>query len=194
MDLLKKKILQDGKVLSPSILKVDSFLNHCIDPVLMDEMGKSFANYFADSGITKVMTIESGGIAPALTTAFHLGVPVLFAKKAKPSTMRDPLSATVHSYTKDIDYTLCVESSLLSKDDTVLFIDDFLANGQAFLGIRSLLEQKGARLGGIGICIEKAWQNGRSVIEQTGVPCGALASISSMSEEGITWNTDNEIA
>lgn len=193
MDLLKQKILDEGRILSSSTLKVDSFLNHHIDPVLMNEIGKTFANYFADAGITKVITIESGGIAPAFATAFHMGVPLLFAKKTKPSTMQNPLCTTVHSFTKNVDYTLCLESSFLEANDVVLFIDDFLANGQAFLGICDLLDQKGTALGGVGICIEKAWQKGRQIIASRNVQCGVLASIASMSEGGIVWNPEHEI-
>lgn len=193
MELLKSKILSEGKVLSSSILKVDSFLNHLIDPVLMDEMGKSFAEFFKDAGITKVITIESGGIAPAYATALHLNVPLLFAKKTTPSTMKDPLTASVHSFTKNTDYTLCAERAMLNSDDCVLFIDDFLANGQAFLGVCALLEQAGAKLGGVGICIEKAWQPGRSIVSESGVPLCVLASLKSMSpENGIIWDTERE--
>ncbi len=193
MDQLKETILEKGKILSPSILKVDQFLNHCIDTELMDAIGKRFADCFAGHGITKVITIESGGIAPALMTAVHMGVPLIFAKKAVPSTMTDPVFVTVHSFTKNVDYTLCMERSLIAPGDRVLFIDDFLANGQAFEGIRTLLEQQQAGLAGAGICIEKSWQPGRRIVEEASIPLCTLASIASMSpEEGITWNLDHE--
>ncbi len=192
MELLKERIIEQGVVVSPSVINVDRFLNHSIDPELMDAIGKAFAGYFQDKGITKVITIESSGIAPAVFTAKHLGVPMIFAKKAKPITMRHPLTAIVHSYTKSTDYTLCAEATAFSSSDNVLFIDDLLANGQAFLGIRSLLDQAGAKLGGVGICIEKSWQNGHELIDQADVPVCVLASIASMSDQGIVWNTDHE--
>lgn len=188
MDQLKRVIEQKGKVLSDQMLKVDSFLNHQIDADLMMNMGKEFADHFKNSGITKVMTIESGGIAPALCTAMVLDVPLLFAKKAEPSTMKHPLTTSVHSFTKNKDYKLCVESELLNSSDVVLFIDDFLANGEAFKGICRLVDQAGARMAGAGICIEKAWQNGRQAVLEKGMDYLALASIASMSPEtGIVW-------
>lgn len=189
MELLKETIEQKGDVLSENILKVDTFLNHLIEPDLMDEIGKEFARFFRGTRITKVMTIESGGIAPAIMTAVHLHVPLLFAKKAEPSTMTHPLTCSVHSFTKNNDYSLCVEKEAIEPDDRVLFIDDFLANGEAFKGICSLISQAGAELSGVGICIEKAWQNGRQMIDKADIPYLCLASIQSMSpENGIVWS------
>lgn len=188
MNFLKERIEKDGKVLSPSVLKVDGFLNHSIDVQLMDEIGKAFAEAFHQNNITKVITIESGGIAPAMTTAFHLNVPMVFAKKAKPSTMSDPVYTTVHSFTKNTDYTLCIERSALSEDDNVLFIDDFLANGQAFEGICHLLEKTGSNLGGVGICIGKSWQKGQELVMSRNVPLWILVSIQKMTPEEIVWD------
>ena len=188
MDLLKRTIEERGKVLSDSVLKTDAFLNHSIDPLLMDAIGAQFARHFSDAGITKVVTIESGGIAPALMTALHLEVPLVFAKKARPITMDAPLTATVHSFTKNRDYELCVEGGLIQPGDKVLFVDDFLANGDAIQGILNLLGQARATLAGAGICIEKSWQKGHAFIADHGIPLHVLASIQSMSKEGIVWN------
>ena len=188
MEELKKIIEEKGKVLSDQVLKTDSFLNHSVDPVLMDHIGRDFAGHFRDAGITKVITIESGGIAPALTTAMHLGVPMVFVKKARPVTMNAPLTATVHSFTKNRDYELCVEQGLIEAGDNVLFIDDFLANGDAFKGILTLLDQAQAHLAGAGICVEKSWQRGSRTIRDLGVPLYVLASIQSMSDTGIVWD------
>lgn len=193
MEKLKRAAEEKGTVLSSEVLKTDRFLNHAIDPILMDEIGKEFAGEFKDYDITKVLTIESGGIAPALMTALHLQVPMVFCKKAKPITMCRPLSASVHSFTKNTDYNLCMESDLIEPGDRVLFIDDFLANGDAFTGIRSLVEQAGASLAGTGFCIEKSWQQGRKKAENSGVPCMVLASVQSMSDKGIVWNPDEPL-
>lgn len=193
MEKLKRMIEEKGTVLSPTVLKVDSFLNHCIDTEMMEEIGEVFAAWFQEAGITKVITIESGGIAPAYAAAHKLGVPILFAKKTEPCTMTDPLTATVHSYTKNTDYQLCAEHSMLQPEDVVLFIDDFLANGQAFLGVQALIEQAGARLGGVGICVEKSWQDGRALIIDSKAPLCVLASIKEMQPpHTIIWNTPNE--
>ncbi|WP_276905681.1 xanthine phosphoribosyltransferase [Faecalibaculum rodentium] len=188
MEELKRIIEEKGKVLSDQVLKTDTFLNHAIDPALMDAIGRDFAGHFRDAGITKVVTIESGGIAPALATAMHLGVPMVFVKKAHPVTMNHPLTAMVHSFTKNRDYELCMESGLIEAGDNVLFIDDFLANGDAFKGILTLLDQAQAHLAGAGICIGKSWQRGRKTIHDQGIPLYVLAPIRSMSEEGIVWD------
>lgn len=193
MEKLKRIIEEQGTVLSSEVLKTDRFLNHAIDPDLMNEIGTEFASRFQDLGITRVLTIESGGIAPALMTALHLHVPMVFCKKTRPVTMCCPLSASVHSFTKNRDYTLYMEADLIKKGDRVLFIDDFLANGDAFAGIRSLVEQAGASLAGAGFCIEKSWQRGRKNVEASGVPHAVLASIASMSSEGIIWNEDQPL-
>lgn len=189
MEKLKQRIEKDGQVLSSSVLKVNSFLNHGIDPELIDAIGQEFASAFTGQGISKVITIESGGIAPAYAAAGYLHVPMVYAKKAEPSTMSHPLSASVYSYTKQKTYSICIEEELLQKGDVVLFIDDFLANGGAFEGIQELVTKSGARLGGVGICIEKAWQDGSALVRRSGIPLCVLASIASMSREnGIVWN------
>lgn len=180
MNNFQKTLLEQGKVINETVLKVDNFLNHCIDPTLMDDIGNQFAEYFKNKGITKVITIESGGIVPAYATALKLGVPLVFCKKAKPSTMNNPLTSSVFSFTKNTTYTLVMESDYLSKDDQILFIDDFLANGAAFKGIEDLISQKGAHLKGVGICIEKSWQEGHSYIMNKGYDLFCLASIASL--------------
>ena len=132
MKLLEDVILEKGEILEGNILKVDSFMNHQIDPILMEKLGIEFAEYFKDRKITKVLTVESSGIAPSLMCALKLQVPLVFLKKTQPSTMRQPLTSEVFSYTKNKAYTLCMEKHFLNNDDIVLFIDDFLANGEAF--------------------------------------------------------------
>lgn len=190
MKKLQDAIESRGRVISSEVLKTDTFLNHAIDTELMDEIGQAFARAFEKEGITKVMTIESGGIAPAYSAALHLHVPLVFCKKARPITMEQPLTAMVHSFTKNKDYELCLEKFLLEPGDRVLFVDDFLANGDAFKGVCSLIEQAQAELAGVGICVEKSWQRGRKTVQDTGVPLCILASIASMSEDGIVWNSD----
>lgn len=187
LDVLKQTILDKGVILNGEMLKVDSFLNHQIDPVLMDKIACSFADEFRELNINRIITIESGGIAPALMAASRLGVPLVFCKKTTPKTMRDPLYATVHSYTKNTDSTICMERDLIQPGDRVLFIDDFLANGQAFLGIQKLVQQSGATLVGAGFCIEKAWQSGHDIVEKTGIPWCSLVRIQSIKDGQIEF-------
>lgn len=194
MNKLCQAIEEQGVIVSDQILKVDTFLNHTIDPFLMEQIGKDFAEHFKNKGLTKVITIESGGIAPALMCAHALRLPLVFAKKAVPSTMNDPLSTTVHSFTKNRDYTLCMEKSAVQQGDALLFVDDFLANGEALKGICRLAEKAGACVEGAAICIEKAWQPGHQTAQELGLDLFVLASIASMSKEnGIVWNTQENI-
>lgn len=187
MNFLQERIEKDGRVLSERILKVDNFLNHTIDPQLMDQIGKAFADYFKDTKPSKVLTIESGGIAPALMTALHLNIPVIYAKKAKPSTMDNPVSTEVFSFTKQKTYTICMEKEAIVPGDRVLFIDDFLADGQAFKGVEDLMAQTGSTLCGCGFCIEKSFQKGRPYIESKGYPFYSLAPIEKMVDGKIFW-------
>ncbi|HZG69986.1 MAG TPA: xanthine phosphoribosyltransferase [Chondromyces sp.] len=181
MELLKEKIRQDGRVLSDEVLKVDSFLNHQIDPKLMKEVGEEFAKRFKDEEITRVLTIESSGIAPSVMAALALDVPVLFARKRKSLTLADNLySADVHSFTKQETSTICVAKSFLNQDDRVLIIDDFLANGQAALGLLDIAKQAGAQVAGIGIVIEKSFQNGRNLLLEENVRVESLVRIESL--------------
>lgn len=178
MKLLEERILKDGDVLGENILKVDSFLTHQVDFELMQEIGKVFADKYKEAGITKVVTIEASGIAPAVYAAQALGVPMIFAKKAKNITMTEGiLTAEVYSFTKQVTSQVSIVSRFLSNDDTVLIIDDFLANGQAAKGLLGIIGQAGAKVAGIGIVIEKSFQDGRDLLEKTGVPVTSLARI-----------------
>ncbi|HGH7923208.1 TPA: xanthine phosphoribosyltransferase [Streptococcus agalactiae] len=178
MKLLEERILKDGDVLGENILKVDSFLTHQVDFELMQEIGKVFADKYKEAGITKVVTIEASGIAPAVYAAQALGVPMIFAKKAKNITMTEGiLTAEVYSFTKQVTSQVSIVSRFLSNDDTVLIIDDFLANGQAAKGLLEIIGQAGAKVAGIGIVIEKSFQDGRDLLEKTGVPVTSLARI-----------------
>ncbi|ASN07013.1 xanthine phosphoribosyltransferase [Virgibacillus necropolis] len=181
MEALKEKIVQEGKVLSDIVLKVDSFLNHQIDPQLMREVGEEFASRFKDTGVTKILSIESSGIAPAVMTGLILDVPVVFARKRKSVTLSDNLyTASVYSYTKNETNDIAVSIDYLHSDDTVLIIDDFLANGQALLGLLRIVEQAGASTAGAGIVIEKGFQPGGNLIREGGIRVESLATISSL--------------
>lgn len=178
MKLLEERILKDGDVLGENILKVDSFLTHQVNFELMQEIGKIFADKYKEAGITKVVTIEASGIAPAVYAAQALGVPMIFAKKAKNITMTEGiLTAEVYSFTKQVTSQVSIVSRFLSNDDTVLIIDDFLANGQAAKGLLEIIGQAEAKVAGIGIVIEKSFQDGRDLLEKTGVPVTSLARI-----------------
>lgn len=188
MKLLKDKIIQEGKVLSESVLKVDTFLNHQIDPPLMKAIGEEFAERFKDAGITKILTIESSGIAPATMAGLVLGVPVVFARKRKSLTLVDHLyTAAVHSFTKNETNDISVSKDFVTSEDTLLMIDDFLANGQAVLGLLDIIEQAGATLAGVGIVIEKGFQTGGAIIRERGIRVESLANIASMGEGQVTF-------
>lgn len=180
MKLLKERILSEGKCFPGGILKVDNFINHQMDPMLMREMSKELARRFAEHKINKVITIEASGIAPAIMVGDYLNVPVLFAKKKVPSTMENMLVTEVFSFTKNRSYSVCVSSDYLTKDDRVLFIDDFLANGNAALGIIDLVEQAGAKLEGMGFLIEKGFQSGGEELRSRGIHVESLAIIESL--------------
>lgn len=188
MKELEERIRHYGKVIEPDVLKVNSFLNHGVDPILMDHIGKEFADHFKNNEITVVYTIESSGIAPALMSALYLGVPMVILKKNMSSTMSDDLlHATVTSFTKGNTYDLTIEKSLIHDTDRILFIDDFLANGQAAFGVIDLIGQTNASLVGIGIVIEKAFQNGRKLLKEKGYDVYALTSIKRMDSTTITF-------
>ena len=180
MDLLKKRILQDGKCFEGGILKVDSFINHQMDPILMKSIGVEFVRRFANKDFNKVMTIEASGIAPAIMVGYLLELPVVFAKKKQQKTMENMISTTVRSFTKDREYNVCISKDFLSKEDRVLFIDDFLANGNAANGIIDLIDQAGAQLAGMGFIIEKAFQHGGEVLRERGIHVESLAIIDSL--------------
>ncbi|MCI7676577.1 MAG: xanthine phosphoribosyltransferase [Streptococcus orisratti] len=183
MKLLEDRILKDGNVLGENILKVDSFLTHQVDYELMQEIGKVFAEAYKNAGITKVVTIEASGIAPAIYVAQALDVPMIFAKKHKNITMTEGiLTAEVYSFTKQVTSTVSIASKFLSENDTVLVVDDFLANGQAAKGLLEIISQAGAKVAGIGIVIEKSFQNGRKLLEDAGVAVTSLARIKAFEE------------
>ncbi|WP_242142700.1 MULTISPECIES: xanthine phosphoribosyltransferase [unclassified Bacillus cereus group] len=188
MKVLQEKILSEGKVLSGDVLKVDAFLNHQIDPVLMQEIGKEFAKRFQEENITKIVTIESSGIAPAVMAALELGVKVIFARKRKSLTLQDNMYvAKVYSFTKQETNEISLSKKHIHEDDRVLIIDDFLANGQAALGLMSLVEQAGASVSGIGIVIEKAFQDGGKKLRERGVRVESLAEIASLEDGTVTF-------
>ncbi len=180
MKALKDRIIKDGKCFPGGILKVDSFINHQMDASLMRSMAVEFVRRFASARINKIITVEASGIAPAIMVGNLLELPVVFAKKKKPSTMENVLSTTIHSFTKGRDYTVCVSAEYLGAEDRVLFIDDFLANGNAALGIMELVQQAGAELVGMGFLIEKAFQHGGDVLRERGIHVESLAIVDSL--------------
>ncbi|PFN26617.1 xanthine phosphoribosyltransferase [Bacillus cereus] len=188
MKVLQEKILNEGKILSGDVLKVDAFLNHQIDPVLMQEIGKEFAKRFKEYNITKIVTIESSGIAPAVMAALELGVKVIFARKRKSLTLQDNMYvANVYSFTKQETNEISLSRNHIDENDRVLLIDDFLANGQAALGLMSLVEQAGASIAGIGIVIEKAFQDGGKKLREQGIRVESLAEIASLDNGTVTF-------
>lgn len=180
LTILKERVLRDGKCLAGGILKVDSFINHQLDPILMMEIGKHFARLFADTGFNKILTIEASGIAPAIAMGIATGFPVVFVKKKKPSTMSGALVSTVHSFTKGIDYTVSVSSEFLGKNDRVVIIDDFLANGNASRGMIDLVEQAGGSIAGMGFVIEKTFQEGGKWLRDNGYRVESLVRVASL--------------
>lgn len=189
MQILKERILKDGQTIGTEIIKVDSFLNHQIDVALLSEIGKEFKIRFADEKINKILTIEASGIAIACAAAWHMdGIPVVFAKKAAPSTMIEGVFATeVTSFTKRSVSKIMVSKKFLSKEDNILIIDDFLAHGEAALGLANLVEQAGATLSGIGAVIEKEFQGGSDKLRQKGYRVESLAVIASIQDGQITF-------
>ncbi|WKZ44241.1 MAG: xanthine phosphoribosyltransferase [Anaerolineales bacterium] len=188
MKELEERILRDGKNLGGGILKVDSFVNHQVDPLLMDACGREFARLFASVRATKVLTAEISGIAPALTTAIHLGLPVVYARKNKPVTMPDQVFLTLApSHTKGRTVELIVSPEYLANGERVLIIDDFLASGQTILGLVRLAEASGSKVVGIGALIEKSFEGGRAALESLGVPVESLACITKMEEGRIEF-------
>ena len=181
MDLLERKVKEDGIVIDEKILKVDGFLNHQIDAGLMQQVGQTFYEQFKDEGITKILTIEASGIAPAIMAALQFNVPCLFAKKAKPSTLtQDVYHADIHSFTKNTTSTVIVSNEFLAKDDRVLIIDDFLANGDASLGLNEIVKQAQASTEGVGIVIEKSFQPGRQRLEDAELRVSSLCKVASL--------------
>lgn len=188
MQLLKDRIIKDGKNLGRGILKVDGFINHMVDPSLMDACGQEFANLFADVGATLILTAEISGIAPAIMTAKYMQLPVVYARKSKPITMPGTVYLTVApSHTKGGSVDLIVSPEFLRKDEFVLIIDDFLASGATIHGLVRLTQAAGAHLVGIGALIEKVFEGGRESLEVLGVPVKSLVAISSMDDGKIIF-------
>ncbi len=184
MDLLKDRILKDGKVREGNVLKVDSFLNHQMDIALFKEIGKEFRRRFEGEDINKILTIEASGIGIACITAEYFDVPVVFAKKTKTKNIAgDVYTAKVESYTHGRTYDIIVAKEFLGKGDKVLLIDDFLANGKALEGLASLVGMAGAKLAGAGIVIEKGFQPGGDIIRSKGIHLESLAIVDSMDEK-----------
>jgi xanthine phosphoribosyltransferase len=167
--LLNNRILQEGVCLDGGVLKVDVFINHQIDPYLMKQVSIEFIRRFADLKINKILTVEASGIAPAVMLGYLMELPVVFAKKRKPSTMSDMYQTVVHSFTKNEDSALVVSKDYLTEKDHVLFVDDFLAFGNAGCGIVDLCRQAGATVEGMGFIIEKEFQHGREALRRAGV-------------------------
>lgn len=186
MELLKQRILEDGKCYPGGLLKVDSFINHQMDPDLMRMIGEEFARLYAGCGINKIVTIEASGIAPAIMAGASMHLPVVFVKKKQPKTMENMLVSTVHSFTKDRDYTVCISADFLTAADNILFIDDFLAYGNAANGIIDLTRQAGATIGGFGFIIEKAFQDGGRLLRSAGYRVESLARVASLDNCQIT--------
>ena len=188
MKLLEDRILAEGNVLSPAILKVDSFINHQVDPVFMHELGAEIARHFRGQGLNKVMTIESSGIAPAVFVAMELQVPLVILKKQSSAILKtDVIQTEVVSFTKEISYQLTLARKYLSENDHVLLVDDFLANGEAATGAIRLIRKAHATIAGIGILIEKSFQPGRTKLNEQGIHVYSLARIAEMDTDHITF-------
>ncbi|WP_419513533.1 xanthine phosphoribosyltransferase [Lactobacillus kimbladii] len=192
MKLLEDRIRSDGEVLPGNVLKINSFLNHQVDPELMKKVGEEFSRLFKDSGITKVLTCEASGIAPGVMTAYELHVPLVFARKKKPATLNDAVYwADVYSYTKKVTNQICVEQKFLHKDDRLLIIDDFLANGEAVKGMINIANQAGAEVAGVGIVVAKTFQGGSDWIKEHGYRLEALAEIDSLANNQVHFVGEN---
>ena len=191
MEILKERILKDGRALSDTVLRVDSFLNHGVDPKLMYQVGTYFKEYFKNHGITKIFTIESSGIAPTVMTAMQMDLPMVTLKKQTSKILNGEVyQTTVHSFTKGSDYELTLSKKYINENDKILIIDDFLANGEAALGAIRLVEEAGAKVAGIGIVIEKSFQPGRKMLDEKGYDVYSLARISKLGENLIEFKED----
>ena len=188
MKALEEKILKEGTVLPGNILKVGSFLNHQLDVGFIMEMGKEIARLFENSGATRILTIETSGIAIAVGAAAAMNLPVVFAKKNKSSNLSDNLYKTIiHSYTHGTDYTVVVSKDFIKKGDKVLIIDDFLANGKALLGLIDIVKQAEAEVVGCSCAIEKGFQKGGDNLRAEGVRVESLAIVESMDNGTVTF-------
>ncbi len=178
MKILEERILRDGKFLPGGVIKVDSFLNHQMDVPLLDKIGSEFFKIFSGFEVTKILTVEASGIGVACLAALYFGVPVVFAKKSEAKNLSDNVySSCVHSFTRGRDFTIRVDKNYITSDDRVLILDDFLASGKAVFGMMDIVEQAGAELCGVGICIEKAFQSGGEQLRQMGVNLHSLVIV-----------------
>ena len=192
MRLLEERIKKDGQVLGEDVLKVDNFLNHQVDPELMAAMGEEFKRLFEGAPITKILTVESSGIAPAVFAGLAFHVPVVFARKHKSLTLQDNMySATVYSYTKKVNNHISISKKFLNENDRVLVIDDFLANGQAVEGLLEIIDQAGAQLEGVGSVSEKTFQKGRELLDQRGIHVESLARIAAFEQGEVVFLDEN---
>lgn len=188
MKQLEDKIKHEGLALSEQVLKVDAFLNHQVDPVLMQAIGKEFAERFRDAGIDRIVTLESSGIAPAMMTALEMQIPFVFARKRKSLTLQDDLvEADVYSFTKQETNRISLSRRFVQPGERVLVIDDFLANGEAALGLTQLVESAGAVVAGVGIVIEKSFQPGREKLLERGYHVESLARIAKLEAGEISF-------
>lgn len=188
MKALEQRILAEGQNMGQGILKVDSFVNHQVDPVLMMACGQEFARLFRDVNATKVLTCEISGIAPALAAGYALGIPVVYARKTKPITMPDTVFlTTAPSHTKKRDVEIMASPEYLRAGERVLIIDDFLATGQTILALARIAKAAGAEIVGIGALIEKTFEGGRAALSVLGVPIESLARIVDMSDGRIVF-------
>ncbi len=184
MQLLEQRILKDGKVFSGNVLKVDSFLNHQLDVELLDEMGLELKNLFKDSDITKILTIEASGIGVGCMVAKHFNCPLLFAKKSKTLNIKgDVYTSKVESFTHQCTYDIIVSKDFLNHNDTVLIVDDFLAKGNALIGLIDIVNQSGANLAGCGIAIEKGYQGGGDKLRAQGIRVESMAIVEEMDDK-----------
>lgn len=188
MEKLKQQIVEHGVVVSDQVLKLDALLNHQVDPALTMEMGKQFAQRFREAGVTRVVTVESSGIAVAFATAYELGVPLVFARRKKTLLAEpDMLCERVPSFTKGIVTDLLISREFISQDDRILFIDDIIANGDAAKGIVKIIERSGAQLVGAGIVVEKCFQPGADALRNQGIRLESLARIASLEDGRIIF-------
>ncbi|OPA81163.1 xanthine phosphoribosyltransferase [Paenibacillus selenitireducens] len=188
MESLKQRILEEGVVISDQVLKLDALLNHQVDPKLTLEMGKELAARFRESGVTRVITVESSGIPVAFAVAAELGVPLVFARRKKTLVGdTETFSERVPSFTKGIVTDIMVSRQFLKSDDHILFIDDIIANGDAARGLIKIIERSGATLAGMGVVVEKCFQQGAATIREQGVRLEALVKIKSLENQQIQF-------
>lgn len=188
MELLKQRILEEGVVVSDQVLKLDGLLNHQVDPMLTMEMGREFARRFAEAGVTRVVTVESSGIAVAFATAYEMKVPLVFARRKK-TLLADPdaLCERVPSFTKGIVTDIMLSRQFISEDDKILFIDDIIANGDAARGLIKIIQRSGAELVGLGVVVEKSFQAGARTIREQGIRLESLVDITSLNDGTIVF-------